>query len=209
MAITPPLQASGTMDYEELIATLKYLLDAAWGQEWGKLSPDGPNVTDPTNVQYPIITYYLKEMRPGMIGNNTREIKPRQRFYAVNDEVNGTQPKAVKIYGQVMDAEVVFEVWEETNGKADILAKQFRQTMRAYTGYFKEKGIKEIQFVRLENDQSNNRIRDSYKIRRLTYFVRFEEITEVPTDLLGVIDVVEEKIQSIAHDQLQSNETSE
>lgn len=209
MAITTPLQSEGTLDYEGLITTLKYLLDASWGPEWGALSPDGPNVVDPTSVSYPIITHYLREMRPGKIGNNAREIKPRPRYHAVNEEVNGTQPPGVTIYGQVFDAEVVFEVWEDTNFKVDALAKQFRQLLTALTGYLKRKGIKEFQFVRLEAEPSNNRIKDAFKIRKLTYYVRFEEITEVPANVLQAIDIAERQLKSISNPEVLQNENGE
>ncbi|UOE58249.1 hypothetical protein IRB79_27895 (plasmid) [Cytobacillus oceanisediminis] len=191
------------MDYDDLATTIKYLLDASWGPEWGNFSPDGPNVTDPTNVDYPVIVHYMSEMMPGKIGTSTRELKPRHRYFATNDEAGGGQPQAVRIYGQVFDAEVVFEIWEETNASAARLAKQFRQTLAAFTGYLKEKGLKEIQFLRMETDLSNSRIKDNYKIRRLVYFVRFEELTEVPTELFQIIEVVENRLQKDAEGQLQ------
>ncbi|MES9681827.1 hypothetical protein ABWK22_02680 [Gottfriedia acidiceleris] len=202
MAISPPTQANGSMDYEEMTKTVKYLLDAAWGPKWGSFTPDGPNVTDETNVEYPIILHYISEMRPGLIGKNTRELKPRHRYSAINEDLNGTLPPVVKIYGQVFDAEVVFEIWEETNAKVDKLTKEFRQTLSTYTGFLKEKGLKELQFLRMETDLSNSKIRDSHKIRRLVYFVRFEELTEVPTDIFHVIDVVEKKLQEVTKTQL-------
>lgn len=203
-----PLQSGGTMDYEEMVKTIKYLLDASWGSEWGSLTPEGPNVTDPTNVEYPIILHYLTEMRPGVIGKNgTREIKPRYRYTGFNEDANGTLPPAVTIYGQVFDAEVVFEVWEETNAQVDQMAKQFRHTISAFTGFLKEKGLKEIQFLKMEQNPSSDKVRDAHKIRKLYYFVRFEELTEIPTDIYRVFDVVEERLQSESETQLQKQPT--
>ncbi|MEK1829065.1 hypothetical protein AAAC51_07900 [Priestia megaterium] len=34
---TKRLQSNGSMDYEQMIKTIKYLLDAAWGSKWGTL----------------------------------------------------------------------------------------------------------------------------------------------------------------------------
>lgn len=66
--INKPTQANGSMDYEDMTKTIKYLLDAAWGPKWGSFIPDGPNVTDDKHVEYPIIVHYLSVMQPGLIG---------------------------------------------------------------------------------------------------------------------------------------------
>lgn len=190
------------MDYEEMTKTIKYLLDAAWGPKWGSFTPDGPNVTDEKNVEYPIILHYLTDMRPGLIGKNTRELKPRQRYYGINEDTNGTLPPATKVYGQIFDAEIVFEVWEETNAQVDKLAKEFRQTLATYAGFLKEKGLKEIHFIRMEQDLSGSKMRDAHKTRKLVYFVKFEELTEVPTDVFHVMDVVDKKLQEETNAQL-------
>lgn len=200
--INKPTQANGSMDYEDMTKTIKYLLDAAWGPKWGSFIPDGPNVTDDKHVEYPIIVHYLSVMQPGLIGKNTREIKPRQRYLAFNEDSNGTLPPATKIYGQVFDAEIVFEIWEETNARVDKLTKEFRQTLATYTGFLKEKGLKELQFVRMETDLSKANIRDANKTRRLVYFAKFEELTEVPVDIFRVIDVVEKRLQETTNTQL-------
>lgn len=190
------------MDYDDLTRTIKYLLDAAWGEGWGNFTPDGPNLTDPHNVDYPFIVHYIENLQPGIVGKDTREIRPRLRHFVQNDDVNGTGPPGTKIYGQVFDANVVFEVWEETNAQVSKLAKEFRNTLNMYTGFLKSKGLREIQFVAMETDMSTNKIRDSYKVRKLTYFVKFEEVTEVPTDIFRVMEVVDAKLEKEAKDQL-------
>lgn len=189
-----PQQANGTMDYDDFIKTLKYLLDASWGKNWGKFVPDAPNDVDPNNVDYPIILHYINEMRPGLIGNSTRETKPRYRYHAVNPNANGNQPPGSTIYGQVFDVEVVFEVWEETNAKVEAKAKEFRQTLASFVGYLKEKGLKEIQFLKMVPKYEST-LRDAHKVRALSYLVRFEELTEVPTDIFRVFDVVNKQLQ--------------
>lgn len=192
--INEPLQASGCMDYESFVSTLKYLLDASWGPKWGRLTPDGPNMADVNNVEYPIILYYINEMRPGKIGKSTQEIRPRHRHSFLNTEANGDYPPQSSIYGQVFDAEIVFEVWEETNAKVDKMAKQFRQTLATYAGFLKGKGLKEIQFLKMVPNYEST-LRDAHKVRALSYFVKFEELMEVPTDIYRVIEVVDKQLQ--------------
>jgi len=196
MAVTNQkrLKASGTMDYEEMMKIIKYLLDASWGSKWGSFTPDGPNVNDPKDINYPIILHYLSVMEPGTIGKDTKEIKPRFRSAYTNEDVNGNMPPVMKVYGQVFDAQIVFEVWEETNAQVEKLAKQFRQTLAAFTGYLIEKGLLGIKFLRMETDLTSGTIRDSYKIRRLYYAVRFEELSEVPVDIFRAFEVVDNRL---------------
>ncbi|MGK0536213.1 hypothetical protein [Bacillus sp. 'calajunan'] len=193
--INKPTQANGSMDYEDMTKTIKHLLDAAWGTQWGSFTAEEPTVTVDKPVAYPVIIHYLKLMQPGLIGKSIREIKPRQRYLAFNEDPKGTLPPATKVYGQVFDAEVVFEIWEETNARVDKLTKEFRQTLATFTGFLKEKGLKELQFVKMETDLSKANISNVSKVRRLVYFAKFEELTEVPVDILRVIDVVEQKLQ--------------
>lgn len=199
--ILKPTQANGSMDYEGMTKMIKYLLDAAWGSEWGNFTPEGPNATDETNVEYPYIIHHLSEMVPGLIGKNTREIKPRIRYQGRNDEVNGSGAPGASVYGQIFDAEVVFEIWEETNEKVDKLTKEFRQFLSIYKGYLKQRGLKELSFVKMETDLSNNRIKDAYQIRKLVYFVKFEELTVVPTDVFFVIETIEKRLQEELNNQ--------
>lgn len=189
-----PLHSSGSMDYEEMMKTIKYLLDAAWGKNWGTFTANGPNTTDPKNVDYPVIVYGLKQLRPGVIGKTAREIKPRYRYFGINEDTNGSLPPATSVYGQVFDAEVEFEIWEETNERAEKLAKNFRQTMATYSGYLKEKGLKAIYFEQMDTETKYS-VPDIHKVRKLTYSVKFEEITEVPTDIFKIIEVVEQRLQ--------------
>lgn len=190
-----PTQSDGSMDYDGLIKHIKYLLDASWGSDWGIFSSEGPNVSDPKDIEYPIIVHYLAEMRPGVVGNSTREIKPRYRYLGIHEDPNGTHPKGVKVYGQIFDAEVVFEIWGETNEEANRLAKNFRGIISSFTGFLKGKGLKEILLRKVDSVGSGNSMRDSAKVRRLSYVVRLEELTEIPTEFLRIIDVVEKNLE--------------
>lgn len=190
-----PQQATDSMDYEGFMTVLKYLLDAAWGSDWGTFTPEGPNTNDPHDIQYPIITYIMDRMEPGKISKDgTREIKPRLRYIDRSRDVNGTQPPVTSIYGQVMEASISFEIWEETNAQADEMAKRFRALISTYAGYLKEKGLKEIIFVSQTPSAYSTDIQDAHKVRRLTYFVKIEELIEVPTDVFHVMDVVDKNL---------------
>lgn len=190
-----PTQAEGSMDYDAFIKHIKYLIDASWGSDWGHFTSEAPNVSDPKNVKYPIITHRLDEMKPGVVGGNTREIKPRLRYSGNIKDPNGTHPKGVNVYGQVFDSEVVFEIYGETNGEVQELARDFRAVISTFTPFLKQKGLGELRLLSVSNPQRDSGIRDLSRVRRIHYYVRFEELVEVPTNILRIIDVVEKNLE--------------
>jgi len=181
-------QAEGNLDYDGFTTLMKRLLYAAWGDEWGVFTADAPSGTESEQVDFPVITYLLKFLRPGQVGKSAREIKARQRFIDYRPDANGTEAQAVTIYGQVMDAEVVFEIWEESNIKTEALAKKFRDFMTIYGGYFKSQGLRNIHFLMMNDQPENGRFRDIAVCRKLIYQIQFEELTEVPSDVFRIID---------------------
>lgn len=180
----PRLQAEKSANYEDFTDIVMYLLNAAWGKDWGTFCEAFPNGTDPTSVQFPVITYLLKEMRPGVVGNGqTREIKPRLRGTFIEDKGDDT-PKATEVYGRMLDCDFLFEVWEENNAKATVLAQRFLSFMDMYTGYIKSQGVKEVIFQTLNTDMETGGWKDNIVGRKLQYYVRFEHLNEVPSDVL-------------------------
>jgi hypothetical protein len=189
------LRSDGNLTYHDFVLLLDTLLSAAWGKEWGTFLHVRPRGNLPTNQSLPLITYYLENMVPGKIGKDTKEIRPRYRTSEV-DSVNGTVQRT-NIYGQAFDASIVFEVWAPTNLEAEELQHEFRRFLQTYAGYFKEKGLRNFQFVNLGIPQFPDRsINDQYETRILRYMVSFEELHSVPTDYLKVISVVEERMKS-------------
>jgi hypothetical protein len=182
MTENPRLQANGTCDFEGFTDIVFRLLNAAWGPNWGMFVEDYPNNSfDGSDVTTPIITYKLTEMKPGQIGRDgTREIKPRHRETIVPNDDPST---AIQIYGRIFDAIVEFEIWEENNTKASKLATKFLDFMDMYTGYIKQQGVKEIIFQKFTND-TTTALNDNMVSRKIEYFVRFEHLNEVHSDVL-------------------------
>lgn len=180
--------AQGNLDYDEFTTLIRRLLIAAWGDKWGTFVADAPSGGDPTDIKLPIITYQLSKMTPGKVGDSRREIRPRLR-HQYRDEETGSAPPVTEVLGRMMDAEIVFEVWEESNAKAEKLAKKFRDFMTIYSGYFKEQGLKNIVFVLMSATPNGEILRDNAVCRKLVYFVKFEELTEIPVDIIKTIAV--------------------
>jgi hypothetical protein len=177
----PRLQAQRTCNFEEFTDIIFRLLNAAWGPDWGTFCEAFPNGTDPQNVKPPIITYKLVEMRPGQIGRDgTREMKARHRETIFPEDDQAT---AIEVFGRIFDATVVFEIWEESNTKASKVATRFIDFLDMYTGYIKSQGVKELIFQRFSND-TNSAWKDDIVSRRVEYFVRFEHLNEIRSDVL-------------------------
>jgi hypothetical protein len=176
----PRLQAQKSCDFEGFTDIIFRLLSAAWGPDWGTFCEAFPNGTDPANVKTPIITYKLVEMRPGQIGRDTKEIKPRLRETIFPEDDPST---AIEIFGRILDANVVFEIWEENNTKASKVATRFMDFLDMYTGFIKSQGVKEVIFQRFSND-TNSAWKDDLVSRQIEYFVRFEHLNEVRSDVI-------------------------
>lgn len=177
-------QADGSCNFDEFTDIVMRLLNAAWGEGWGTFCEAFPNGREPENVNLPVITYLLKEMQPGIISKSgTREIKPRHRG-TFRNEVNGTGPRIVEVFGRVFDCEVVFEVWAENNTKATKLATKFMDFMDLYTGFIKNQGVKEVIFQKYTNETESGEWRDTIVCRSLYYYVRLEHLNEVPSDVI-------------------------
>lgn len=183
----PRLRAEEMMDFDKLTTTISYLLNAAWEEGWGTFTSDFPSGNDATQTSAPIIVYSLQEMHPGLIGRNTREIKPRHRGY-IPTEPDGNGPSFIEIKGQTFDGVLRFEVYAENNHRVEQLGRDFRALLDTYTGYLKQKGLKEIILNRIQNANGIKRGADDLSCRYIDYDVRFEEQWEVPTEKLREVE---------------------
>lgn len=174
------LKSETKMDYRKFIDILYCLLNLIWGEDWGQMVMKRPNFTeDVKNAEMPIITYVLKEARPGEVGQRgTIERKPRLREkFEVMDENN--QRSFISIEGQIIDAEIEFVIYGESNNEAMELSEAFREVMNKYKGYFMEHGLQNIWFKREYERSSNEQRKDDMATRGIEYQLRFEELTEI------------------------------
>lgn len=172
----PPL----SMDYREFIDRLSCLLNIIWGEDWGRLVMKRPNVHEGVkNTDMPVITYVLKELVPGEVGQNgTVERKPRQRnSYSYTDDNGDSQ--FVRTEGQILDATLEFAIYAESNNEALALSEALREAMNTYKGYFRKCGLYNLWFKREHERAGNEQRRDDMATRGLEYLVRFEELTEI------------------------------
>lgn len=173
------LTSEGALDFDGYTTMMHKLLSLAWGSEWGTFTEESPTTTDAQHVKYPIITYGIEEMRPGAIGKNTREIKPRQRQSILRD-VDGVTQERMAILGQRLDYVVEFQLWEENKKKLTEMHKRFRDFMKTYTGYMMQQGVVQMTFVDMKRESTS--LRDAGVSYRYRYLVTLEEVTVIPQD---------------------------
>lgn len=183
------LRAQRAANFDDFTSFIHKLLSAAWGKEWGVFTERFPNGRDPDSVQMPVITYHSKRKRPGIVGKNTQEIKPRFREeYYTNEE---GQPEVINVYSQVFEHEVVFDIWADSNGVVDALAERFENFMMTYTGYLMKQGVQQIIFLESSDTADGVKLSDTAASRSIKYLVRLEKHVEVPAntikEVIGVI----------------------
>jgi hypothetical protein len=200
------LTSNKSCDYEEFTDMVHALLKSAWGNDWGTFTEAFPNGTDPKNVTFPVITYQLKEKRPGIVGKGVQEIKPRFRQEFSQEDSQG-KTQLMNVYSQVYDNDMCFEVWEENNVKANQVAKRFEDFMRVYTGYFKSNGVKEIIFINMSQVSESGRWKDDIVCRNYKYLVRLEAHTVIPSDVIAKVTGTIAIASNLSDDSIDSKDS--
>jgi len=182
------LRSNGALDFDEFTSLMHRLLSLTWGDEWGSFTEEFPTTTNAENVVYPIITYSIESIEPGLVGKNVREIKPRHRSYQKDENSN----EIIETFGQTLDYVIEFQLFEENNKKLMELHKRFRDFMKTYTGYFMQSGVKTILFLNMKKKEQN--LRDVSVSRSHFYLVQLEELTEIPrAEIKRIIQSLEEE----------------
>lgn len=201
------LVADGNLDYDGFTDLIFRLLKAAWGDDWGTFCEAFPNDgTDPTNVDLPVITSLLYDMRPATLGKgDLREMKPRIRDQFATTDDNGGPGPFITVYGQSMDCTIVFECWHVNNDKVNKLAKRFRDFMRTYTGYMMQQGVQQILFEKQDNEPTSS-FRDSVSCRKLVYRVRVEDQYIVQSDIIEKVTASVEAKRNLGDDSINQSQ---
>lgn len=200
------LRSNGLLDVDGFTTILHSLMLEAWGEDWGTFTEAWPSGSDPKQITTPIITYKTQLLKPGKVGREAVEVKPRVREEFVTDNPQTGQKETITIKGQVMDCTLKFYVWEETNGKADALAKKFRSLLFTYQGFLMEQGVEDMLFIEQMDMDTGGFFRDNVVGKELTFFLRLEELHTMNS---GVIEKVIAKIRptmNLANDSYTQDE---
>ena len=182
-----PTRSSGNLNFIEFLYVVNSLLIVLWGEDWGKLVMEGPLSLDSKDIDFPIISFNLKEREPGVISNDgRREITPRKRseYKYVDDD---KETRFLRDEGQRMDAKIEFLVYTTNNRDLIDYTEAFIDVMYRYKGIFIKKGLHNIWF---EKDETHDiQTREDVYARKITYHVSFEKIYRAIKDDIESVEV--------------------
>lgn len=165
------MTAKGNIDdLDKLGEILRKLLNAAWGSNWGVISPDTSLGDNAEDITVPQITY----------GINLREVakgfSPKPVLTDTVEEVeNGKKTgDSFRIYRQTFDCIVEFNFWESTSKDCRYLMNKFEEIMSIYSGYLKESGVSEIFFLKEVPSKYSLNYLAAKPMKCAYYFIRLE-----------------------------------
>ena len=174
-------------DVEQLADILKKLCNAAWGINWGELSPDLKKGEDSASVTLPQITLDIntRDIATGIGG-----LKPLLLDIVNEIDEQGAQTgDAFLIYRQWFDCIIEFDIYGRTNQEARKLQRKFENLLTVYTGYLKRQGISEMLFEREVSPKNSLNYDESIAMRCIYYYIRFESIIPIRQSLINSINV--------------------
>lgn len=205
------LMADDNIDgIEQLCDILKKLLNAAWGSNWGEISPDLKKGEDSSKIVTPQITVDI----------NNRDIAEKMPLKpvlinTVKEKVNGQYTgDSLLIYRQWFDCVVEFDFYGRTAKETRQLQYKFESLLAIYTGYLKRQGVSEILFLEEVSSRNSLNFTEQVPMKCLMYWVRFERITPIRQSLInrinadiGVKAISEEKVKMVveANQNITSN----
>lgn len=185
---------------EQFCNILKKLLNAAWGSDWGEISPDLKKGEDSAKIKIPQITVEInnRDIAEGM------PLKP-VLINTVKEKVNGQYTgDSLLIYRQWFDCVMEFNFYGRTSKEARDLQYKFESLMAIYAGYLKRKGVSELLFLREISAKNSLNFTEQTPMKCLMYWVRFERITPIRQSIINQINadvglkaVNSEKIQMV------------
>ena len=195
------LMADDNIDgIEQLCDILKKLLNAAWGSNWGEISPDLKKGEDSSKIVTPQITVDI----------NNRDIAEKMPLKpvlinTVKEKVNGQYTgDSLLIYRQWFDCVVEFDFYGRTAKETRQLQYKFESLLAIYTGYLKRQGVSEILFLKEVSSRNSLNFTEQVPMKCLMYWVRFEKITPIRQSLInrinadiGVKAISEEKVKMV------------
>ena len=179
------LMADDNIDgIEQLCGVLKKLLNAAWGSDWGEISPDLKKGENSSQIKIPQITAEI----------NNRDIAEKMPLKpvlinTVKEKVNGEYTgDSLLIYRQWFDCVIEFNFYGRTSKEARNLQYKFESLISIYTGYLKRQGISEIIFLKEVSAKKSLNFTEQTPMKCLMYWVRFERITPIRQSLINRIN---------------------
>ena len=129
------------------------------------------------------ITYKVIERVP------KGELKPRVReTIAEIDEFN--ERRIGEVYGQKFKCLIQFNMFASVYKEAEEVMEKFEELITTYTGFFKSNGVAEILFNKHLTDNHFAKLRETFSIRNLIYYVELEKLTVIFKEKIKEIEIM-------------------
>lgn len=183
-----------TMDFKGFIDEVYILTEIFLGTGWGLFTQKKPTFSETKDIQMPQIVYSLNKREPGLVGKETRELKPRIRETKTNIDNQGYKT-VTEVYGRVIDCTVEFIIYGSNNKETDELTNDFREMMDRYQVVLAKKGMHKMWY--LEDIQRSDRenLNDPVSSRSISYKVTLEEQYSVEKDTISKIIVLADNLR--------------
>lgn len=179
------LMADSNIDgIEQLCDILKKLLNAAWGSNWGEISPDLKKGEDSSKIVFPQITAEI----------NNREIAEKMPLKpvlinTVKEKVNGVYTgDSILVYRHWFDCVIEFNFYGRNSKESRELQTKFETLLTIYSGYLKRQGVSEIIFLKEVSARNSLNFVEQVPMKCLMYWVRFERITTIRQSAINLIN---------------------
>lgn len=179
------LTSNGNIDdIDKLGEALRKLLNAAWGSNWGVLSPEESG-DNPEEITMPQINYYINLRE---IANGT---SPKPTLMdTVAEEVDGVKTgDSYRIYRQSFDCIVEFCFLCQTSKDCRELMNNFEELIITYSGYLKEQGVGEIFFLKEVPPRYSLNFKEKLPMKCCYYYVRLERNRQIKVSKINEIEM--------------------
>ena len=173
------LKFEKSMDFDQFIDTVYALLETVWGKNWGTFTITKPTTSNSKDVNMPQIVYSLNDIKPGLVGPDRREIKPRRREVLTELSALTGEQIQVEIKGLVLDFEVEFFIYADNNREVIQLTRSFRKVLETYKGLLMGNGMRNMWFQKEYQRNTEENAQDKLASRGLIYNVQLEELFRI------------------------------
>lgn len=158
-----------------------------------KFIPDEGKITEYQDTmkefKNPIITYKIISRTP------KDELKPRVRETVI-ERMNPSDKESERlgqVYGQKFKCNIQFNVIASVYKEAEEVMEKFEELITTYTGYFKRNGVGEIIFQEHYTDEAYSKLRETFSVRNLKYYVEIEKLTVIFKEKIKEIEILAQK----------------
>lgn len=168
---------------DNLVDTIRRLLDTAWGPDWGTFTDEVTDFNDLENVKLPYIVFHLLSRTPN------QQLTPLKKKY-FETFVDPLYPSHhIEVYRKWYDCRIAFYIYARTNREARYWANRLEAFIDSYVGYFKEAGLSELIFEGESELEKTGPANGLLAVRSLLYVARIEEVRIVRGKLLEDLSI--------------------